>query len=330
MPPPDGCREAGHKAPAPETRPSRGRLRFLGRRVLCRILRLSGYNAARLISAFTTGTLRSANLSGAGNTIAFNIVDGVHVDGAAPQVRSNTIRGNSIYSNGAAGIVLADNANDNLAPPTIEGVGPLHGTACAPCTVEIFSDSDDQGRIFEGSVFTNDGNWTFNGPLNGPEVTATNTDMSDNTSEFSAPFSLTPLTPTASPTLSPTAAVATSTATATNTPAAAGTTTPSVTPSRTPTMSPTSMPTFTDTPTRSPSVTPPTTLTATATQTPTPTPTSTAIPTPRCVGDCDGSATVTVDGLITLVNIALGKTAPTACRQWPGKVSVRRSPLPWH
>jgi hypothetical protein len=43
-------------------------------------------------------------------------------------------------------------------------------------------------------------------------------------------------------------------------------------------------------------------------QSPTPTPTP-----PICAGDCAGSGTVSVSGLITLVNIVLGKAAASAC-----------------
>jgi hypothetical protein len=44
---------------------------------------------------------------GAGNIIAFNGRNGVRVDGSQPPVRSNTIRGNSIYSNDGLGIDLS-------------------------------------------------------------------------------------------------------------------------------------------------------------------------------------------------------------------------------
>jgi len=57
--------------------------------------------------------------------------------------------------------------------------------------VEIFSDSDDQGRIFEGATFSDfSGTFTFtkaSGHLTGPNVTATATDTAGNTSEFSEP-----------------------------------------------------------------------------------------------------------------------------------------------
>ena len=36
-------------------------------------------------------------------------------------------------------------------------------------------------------------------------------------------------------------------------------------------------------------------------------------PTAVCVGDCSGNATVAINDLITLVNIALGNAAPSAC-----------------
>jgi len=46
----------------------------------------------------------------------------------------------------------------------------------------------------------------------------------------------------------------------------------------------------------------------------TPTPTSTATPTPiPCVGDCDNSGQVTVDEILTLVNIALGNADVSTC-----------------
>ena len=34
---------------------------------------------------------------------------------------------------------------------------------------------------------------------------------------------------------------------------------------------------------------------------------------PSCVGDCDGTDTVAINDLITLVNIALGTAQPSAC-----------------
>jgi hypothetical protein len=44
----------------------------------------------------------------------------------------------------------------------------------------------------------------------------------------------------------------------------------------------------------------------------TPSASATATP-PPCSGDCDGGKTVTVDEILTLVNIALGNAQVTAC-----------------
>jgi hypothetical protein len=56
------------------------------------------------------------------------------------------------------------------------------------------------------------------------------------------------------------------------------------------------------------------TPTRTASPTPTPTTTPTSAPTPiPCVGDCDGNSVVTVDEILTMVNIALGNADAAAC-----------------
>jgi hypothetical protein len=62
---------------------------------------------------------------------------------------------------------------------------------------------------------------------------------------------------------------------------------------------------------------PTSTVTPTATLTPTPTPTSTPTPTPSptpCVGGCHDGNVITVDELLTVVNIALGNAPVSACR----------------
>jgi predicted outer membrane repeat protein len=155
-------------------------------------------------------------------------------------------------------------------------------------------------------------------------------------------------TPTATPTNTPTP-TATPTATPTNTP----TSTPTVTPTATSTpgasdccqcpnfcaapiagtcggcavvfgascaggrlcvtLTPTSTKTFTATKTPTPTQTPTVTLVATVTQTPTQTVPPTPTPKP-CVGDCSGDGHVTVDEILTMVNIALGNTPVTTCQ----------------
>ena len=126
-------------------------------------------------------------LTGLGNTIAFNGGDGVLVDGSG--TTGNQIRGNSIHNNSSKGIENTNGGNLGLAPPVITAVNSassVSGTTCNGCTVEVFSDSEDEGRVFQGVAVTSSTNWSFTGTLTGPHLTATATDGSGNTSQFSA------------------------------------------------------------------------------------------------------------------------------------------------
>jgi parallel beta-helix repeat protein len=129
-----------------------------------------------------------------GNLIAYtaffdpgNAGIGVYVGSSA----YNTIRRNSIYSNEGQGILL-DGGNYLLPAPVILTVTEttVSGTACPGCTVEVFSDDEDEGRVYEGSTVANGaGAFTFTRPtgLTGPYITATATDHDGNTSDFSTP-----------------------------------------------------------------------------------------------------------------------------------------------
>ncbi len=123
-----------------------------------------------------------------GNLIAYNMSNGFWV-----YVGSfNTIRRNSIHSNGERGIVLTDGGNQMLPVPAILTVTEttVSGAACPGCTVEVFSDAEDEGRVYEGSAIANAaGAFAFTKPtsLTGPFITATATDHDGNTSEFSIP-----------------------------------------------------------------------------------------------------------------------------------------------
>jgi len=64
----------------------------------------------------------------------------------------------------------------------------VSGVACPVCTVEIFSDEEDEGRVYEGTTIADAaGHFTLDkaSPLTGPYLTATATDAEGNTSEFS-------------------------------------------------------------------------------------------------------------------------------------------------
>ena len=126
-----------------------------------------------------------------GNLIAFNAWDGVTVHGAT--TRRNTISHNAITANGDLGINNDEGGNSELAPPVLSSVQGMmvSGTACSRCKVEFFSDEADQGRVFEGTVTANaNGSFTFTAaaPFGASYLTATATDSSGNTSEFSAPI----------------------------------------------------------------------------------------------------------------------------------------------
>jgi hypothetical protein len=123
---------------------------------------------------------------GEGNVISGNNLSGVDVEG--PNTVGNTIRGNSIYANQGKGIDNAGNGNGGLEPPVITSVSPIAGVACTGCTVDIYSDSSDQGEIYEGSAVADaDGAFIFEAAPSGPNITATATDGDGNTSVFAQP-----------------------------------------------------------------------------------------------------------------------------------------------
>jgi parallel beta-helix repeat protein len=119
-----------------------------------------------------------------GNLIAHNTEHGVYVESYA----FNTLRRNAIYGHGGQGISLGG-GNQMLPAPVILTVTEtsVSGTACPGCTVEVFSDDEDEGRIYEGSAVADAGGlFAFDkgGPFTGPHLTATTTDGSGNTSEL--------------------------------------------------------------------------------------------------------------------------------------------------
>jgi PKD repeat protein len=127
------------------------------------------------------------------NEIAYNGTHageaGVRIDGAG--ATGNAITQNSIHDNDGAGIELVNNGNINLPAPTISQAncqGPVAGTACVNCFIEIFSDNADEGRVYEAFTTDPTGAFSWNGTPNGPNVTATARDSNNNTSPFSAPF----------------------------------------------------------------------------------------------------------------------------------------------
>ena len=148
----------------------------------------------------------------AGNTIAFNAGHGINVETGT----NNAIRGNNIYSNGALGIDLgndgstANDAGDGDTGPnnfqnfpivtsatgSTDVAGTLNSTATTQFALDFFANPacGPTGRRYLGSGTTTtdgSGNASFNVSLSGAStvgefITATATDPSGNTSEFSS------------------------------------------------------------------------------------------------------------------------------------------------
>jgi len=128
------------------------------------------------------------NVIGPQNVIRYNGNYGIIV-------RHDSTTGHRITQNSISdhdfGIYHDQGGNDSLASPVIQEVTEIYvsGTACADCLVEIFSDSSDEGAIYEGTVTADaSGNFSWTGVAAGPNVTAVAIDTAGNTSQFSTPY----------------------------------------------------------------------------------------------------------------------------------------------
>jgi hypothetical protein len=134
------------------------------------------------------------NVIGPDNIIANNGRCGIQVEG--PDSSGNTLTQNSIYENREAGICLLRGGNRELGAPVIVdfdlAAGFMSGTTCAGCGVEIYSDRNDEGAIYEGQAIAySRGVFTFNkgAAFTNANIVCTATDADGNTSEFSNPSS---------------------------------------------------------------------------------------------------------------------------------------------
>ncbi len=130
------------------------------------------------------------NNIGPGNLIAYNGLDGVQIEGSI--TTGNTITQNSIFSNNK-GIHLVNGANGGIPAPVINAATlsstNIVGNACSGCTVEVFenSDTDGEGETYIGSTTASVGGFftLFVSSLSNHYLTATATDVTSGTSEFS-------------------------------------------------------------------------------------------------------------------------------------------------
>ncbi len=129
------------------------------------------------------------NSIGPGNVIAFNAEIGVRV--RHDSTIANTISQNSITHHSEYGIFLDQGGNESISAPVINEFTTqfVAGTTIPDAIVEIFSDSADEARIYEGTVNSDEaGNFKWEGLAGGPNVTATVTDTNSNTSQISVPY----------------------------------------------------------------------------------------------------------------------------------------------
>ena len=174
-----------------------------------------------------------------------------------------------------------------------------------------------------GATFVEAGGYRLGGTAGQPDAGASSGTGYAVTGGFWAAILPSPsTTPTATPTstrtatrtLTPTFAIpptASQTATSIPTAPATPTGTRSPTPSATPTVP--SSRTRTPSATPTPSATQPRTPTLVVSATPSATPTPSPTPILTCAGDCNGSGQVTVDEILTMVNIALGSAVLSNC-----------------
>jgi hypothetical protein len=127
--------------------------------------------------------------AGEPNILANNGSDGIEVTSSTDDF--NLITQNSIYCNANKGINLLGVGNNNMPAPVITSSTAVgaDGTAQANAVVELFYNhtcSGCQGKTYIGSVTANGaGAWSYVGTINTGTLTATATDATKNTSEFS-------------------------------------------------------------------------------------------------------------------------------------------------
>jgi len=134
------------------------------------------------------------NTIGPGNVIAYNHEHAIVIQGS--NSFGNAITQNSIHDNRKGGIKLLDGGNGELLPPLITGfdrtAGVVTGTACPNCTIEIFSDSGNQGEYLEGQVLADEAGafwFASESPFAEQNLTATVTSPAGDTSSFSLAIS---------------------------------------------------------------------------------------------------------------------------------------------
>jgi len=136
----------------------------------------------------------SHNTVGPDNVIAYNRENAIVIQGSDSV--GNRMTQNSIHDNAWGGIQLLEGGNDELPPPLIASfdwvAGVVTGTACPNGTIEIFSDSGNQGEHSVGQVLADEAGafwFVSESPFTEQHLTATVTSPAGDTSPFSLAIS---------------------------------------------------------------------------------------------------------------------------------------------
>ncbi|MFH1526738.1 MAG: T9SS type A sorting domain-containing protein, partial [Bacteroidota bacterium] len=158
----------------------------------------NGGNGISIIDGASNNIIGGDGIDSA-NTIAFNNANGVIIANSGSNF--NRVSHNSIFSNVNLGIDLQSSANNNISKPVISSISNsiVTGTASPNASVEIFTDTEEEGKIFIDTAKADvSGNFFKQLDLSSiPDnfnITATQT-SNNNTSEFSTPIGIPPSAP---------------------------------------------------------------------------------------------------------------------------------------
>lgn len=125
------------------------------------------------------------------NEIHSNQENGISI--LNPGTNQNLISSNYIFNNTGTGIYYYPDYKFPFSPPVIQSVtaSQISGYASLPngSKVELFSDTDDEGKIYIDSATVLNNSFTYSGTIPAwTHLTATGIDTAGNTSTFSVPF----------------------------------------------------------------------------------------------------------------------------------------------
>ncbi len=148
-------------------------------------------------NAVTLSNTSQSNTIGPGNIVTNAYADGLNISQSG--TKYNLVTQNSIYNNSSSGINLIDGANEGLATPVISAISlqgdtyTVSGTASSDGTVEVFVDRNNEGEVYITEAAVTSLTWSVDVPKSTLEsyasnykVTATLTDSSNNTSQFTS------------------------------------------------------------------------------------------------------------------------------------------------